>query len=77
MKKAGEPLRPSAFIVFLFVYCLEIILAYTAHRANPIIRYILKRRAWLDAVVRVAYRWVVHPIANRTYILFHDLNAFI
>jgi len=49
---------------------------YTTHRANPVVWNILKRCAWSDATIGVAFCRVINIATNLTNILFHRPFVF-
>lgn len=56
-------------IVFLY---REFVFTYSAERANPIFRKVLKCCSGLYAVVRIAYFGVIYITASVTNVLFHN-----
>lgn len=50
---------------------LEVFLSYSAERAYPVCRKILKRCSRSDSAVLVTYCRVIHIPADYAYILFH------
>lgn len=56
-------------IVFFY---REFVLTYSAERANPVFRNVLKCRSGLYAVIRVAYFGVIYITASVTNVLFHN-----
>ncbi len=52
----------------------EIVLAYSAERANPIIRDILESCTWSDATLWISYFWIINPATNITYIFLHNVS---
>ena len=53
------------------LFLRELILAYAAQRANPILRNIFPFCACCYAVVRIALSFVINVTANVTYIFLH------
>lgn len=51
----------------------EHLLAYAALGAGPVVGQLLKRGAGCDAVVGIADRRVVNPVADGAFVLFHCL----
>ena len=70
------PAAATEFLVLsgdlLSVYGAKVFLAYTAEGATPIVRDVFKCCSRLNAVLRIAYGWVIDPSAYITYILFHS-----
>lgn len=58
----------------LFLNRAEIVLAYSAKRANPIIRDILECCTWSDAAFWISYFWIINPTTNVTYIFLHNVS---
>ena len=56
----------------MILFCFEVLLAYSAQRANPIFRNIFPCCARLNAVVRIAYFRVIYITADSAYILIHN-----
>lgn len=66
--------RKSGISFYLFLNKAEIILAYSAKRANPIIRDILKSCTRSDAALWISYFWIINPTTNVTYIFLHNVS---
>ena len=58
----------------LFLNRAEIVLAYSAERANPIIRDILECCTWSDAALWISYFWIINPTTNVAYIFLHNVS---
>ena len=63
---------PSGYLVFRYKF----ILAYSADRANPILRNIFKCCARLDSTVRIADFRVIYISTWLAYILLHNCYSF-
>lgn len=50
---------------------LELVLADTAQRAYPVVGNIFESRSGRNASFGIAYSGIIHPLADRTTILFH------
>ena len=59
-------------IISLFFHQFKIFLGYSAERASPIVWNSFEWSAWSDTAIWVTYCWVINPIANCAYILFHN-----
>ena len=56
------------------LYRFKVFLAYTAKRANPIVRDLFKRRARVDPAVRIPYFRIINVVAYGTSVLSHFLS---
>ena len=63
--------------VGLLLHRTELILANTAKWAHPIIWDVLESCSWGNAIVWVAYCWVIYPSTYVTYILLHNVFSFL
>ena len=55
----------------------EVVLAYSADGANPVLGNVFKGCAWSDTAIRIANFWVIHVTAGLADVLFHKLNCFV
>ena len=62
-------------IISLFFHQFKVFLGYTAERASPIVRNSFEWSAWSDTAIWVTYCWVIYPITNCAYILFHNYSV--
>lgn len=58
----------------LSVHGAELVFAYSAQRANPVVGNVFESCSWCYTAFRIAYFWVVHPATYITYILFHNVS---
>lgn len=57
----------------LLLYEAEIILAYSAKRANPIIWDVFECCTWSDAALWITYFWIINPTTYVTNIFLHNV----
>ena len=55
----------------------EIILAYSAKRANPIIWDVFECCTWSDAALWITYFWIINPTTHVANIFLHNVPFFL
>jgi hypothetical protein len=68
-KEITEP--PSDSVIFLLLFCREVVLAYAADGAYPVFGDVFEGGAGGDAVVGVAHFRVIHVTTGVANVLFH------
>lgn len=80
-KKAADSVCESAAFILYFRWNLfldnrEIVFAYAAERAHPVIGDVFKGRSGFDATVRIACCRVVNITADIANVLLHNVVVF-
>ena len=63
------------FVLKLLLLYGEVVLAYAADGAYPVLRNVFEGSAGSDAAVRIAYFRVIHVTTSVANVLFHNLTS--